>query len=497
VLFYVPFYAFELGSFYAVYMSSLGIADLFLFYREQDTPFLPFDTFAILMGMVVLIFFIGYRTDSLKQLAFNDTLTKLPNRRMFIERLHDVFLEVRNNEMQIGLLFLDLDQFKYVNDTMGHSVGDRLLLLVSERIKSILPKDALFARMGGDEFTILLPSIKHTDEAMTLTTKMLSIMKESFPLDSQEIFITLSIGIAISPEDGLDPETLMKNADTAMYRAKEQGRNTYTFYSPLIDAKGHRRLKMETMMRHALERDEFILLYQPRMNPHTGDLVCVEALVRWKHPELGLIPPSEFIPLAEDTGLIVPLGEKVLRIACTQMCKWIEQGHSDFRVSVNLSPRQFRQTDLPEIISQVLEDTGLDPKWLELEITESSAMQDVHFAVLMLQVLKEMGLKISIDDFGTGYSSLSYLKRFPIDVIKIDRSFINGIHKGSDDAAIVHAIIAMAHTLKLHVTAEGVETLEQYEYLKELNCNEIQGFYIGRPMAPEDLENWLVGQLAV
>jgi EAL domain-containing protein (putative c-di-GMP-specific phosphodiesterase class I) len=250
------------------------------------------------------------------------------------------------------------------------------------------------------------------------------------------------------------------------------------------------------MMRHALERDEFILLYQPRTDPLSGKLLCVEALVRWQHPELGLIPPSEFIPLAEDTGLIVPLGEKVLWLACMQMREWIEQGLEDFRVSINLSPRQFRQTDLPETIAKVLRETGLDADYLELEITESAAMQDVHFAVLMLQVLKEMDLKISIDDFGTGYSSLSYLKRFPIDVIKIDRSFINGIHKSTDDAAIVHAIIAMAHTLKLLVTAEGVETVEQYDYLKELGCNEIQGFYIGRPMEPEALQQWLVGQKA-
>ncbi|MBC8080278.1 MAG: EAL domain-containing protein [Gorillibacterium sp.] len=496
VLFYVPFYAFELGVSYAVYMSSLGITALFLFYRYQGLTFQPLDTFIILMGMIVLVFFIGYRTDSLRQLAFTDTLTNLPNRRMFIERLHDVLIEVGKNDTQVGVLFLDLDQFKYVNDTMGHSVGDKLLLLVSERIKTILPKDALFARMGGDEFTILLPKIKLSDQAMKLCSDLLTVMKKSFPLNNQEIYVTMSIGISISPEDGLDPESLMKNADTAMYRAKQQGRNTHTFYSPVIDAKGHRRLKMETMLRHALERDEFVLLYQPRMDPHTGDLVCVEALVRWRHPELGLIPPSEFIPLAEDTGLIVPLGEKVLRMACIQMRTWIEQGFTYFRVSVNLSPLQFRQTDLPEIISTVLADTGLAAKWLELEITESAAMQDVHFAVLMLQVLKEMDLKISIDDFGTGYSSLSYLKRLPIDVIKIDQSFINGIEKGSDDAAIVHAIIVMAHTLKLHVTAEGVETLEQYEYLKELDCNEIQGYFIGRPMESEDLINWLVGQIA-
>jgi EAL domain-containing protein (putative c-di-GMP-specific phosphodiesterase class I) len=248
---------------------------------------------------------------------------------------------------------------------------------------------------------------------------------------------------------------------------------------------------MEAMMRHALDRDEFFLVYQPRLDPLNDHLVCAEALVRWQHPDLGVIPPSEFIPLAEDTGLIVPLGEKLLRHACSQRKKWTNSGLPDFRVSVNLSALQFRQTDLPEVISKVLSDTELNPRLLELEITESAAMQDVHFAILMLRVLKEMDLKIAIDDFGTGYSSLSYLKRLPIDVIKIDRSFINGIENEGDDAAIVRAIIAMAHTLKLHVTAEGVETSEQLNFLSRLKCNEIQGYHIGKPMAPEDFVSWL------
>ncbi|WP_058301892.1 putative bifunctional diguanylate cyclase/phosphodiesterase [Gorillibacterium timonense] len=497
VLPFVLIYAAELGIRYGVFMSGCSLVALLIFYWVGNQPFPLFDLFTVVLSMGTFIFFIGSRTNKLQRLAYHDPLTELYNRPMFIEQLAAYLEAVKGKNMQLGLLFLDLDQFKYVNDTMGHSMGDRLLSLVSERIQNVLPDDALFARMGGDEFTILLPEIKHTDRAAEIAEAILHVMRQSFPLGHQEVFVTMSIGISVFPEDGGDPEALMKNADTAMYRAKEQGRNNYQFYSPVIDSKGHRRLKMETMMRHALERDEFILLYQPRLSPMTGELVCVEALVRWNHPEFGLLPPSEFIPLAEDTGLIVPLGEKVLRLACSQRRQWVESGLSDFQMSVNLSARQFRQTDLPETIATVLGEYGLGSEWLELEITETAAMQDVHFATLMMRVLKEMELRIAIDDFGTGYSSLSYLKKFPIDVIKIDRSFIKGIEHEPDDAAIVHAIIAMAQTLKLQVTAEGVETPEQYEFLKKLGCNEIQGFYIGQPMTPAQLEAWVSKNTAV
>ncbi|MEO3947392.1 EAL domain-containing protein [Gorillibacterium sp. CAU 1737] len=491
VLPFVLIYSSELGIRQALYISGCALTALVLFlFTTVSAPPL-FDLFITLLSMVSFIYLIGRRTSSLQELAYQDPLTGLPNRSMFIEQLTFSLDAVQNKDRQLGLLFLDLDQFKYVNDTMGHSMGDQLLAQVAERIRTALPHDALLARMGGDEFTILLPEFLHTDRAVEIADTILDVMRPSFPLGHQEVFVTISIGISIFPVDGKDPETLMKNADTAMYRAKELGRNNYQFYSPVIDTMSSHRLKLEAMLRHALDRNEFVMLYQPRLNPLTGDMVSVEALVRWQHPEYGLLPPSEFIALAEETGLIVPLGEQVLRLTCRQRRAWMEKGLDQFQVSVNLSARQFRQTDLPETIASILREWKLSSDWLELEITETAAMHDVHFATLMMRVLKEMDLKIAIDDFGTGYSSLSYLRKFPIDVIKIDRSFIKGIENEPDDAAIVHAIIAMAQTLKLNVTAEGVETAEQYEYLKKLGCNQVQGYYIGKPMTPDELEAWM------
>ncbi|WP_052339142.1 putative bifunctional diguanylate cyclase/phosphodiesterase [Gorillibacterium massiliense] len=490
-------YAYESGVSFSSIIGACGLADYFLMLliRNKSIPLL--DTLLFLSSVMLIVFIVGRRTDILKKLTFKDPLTRLTNRETFKEDLQLAILKQVDADDQIGLLFLDLDQFKYVNDTIGHSTGDLLLQMVSDRLKSSIPGQANLARMGGDEFAIMLTGIRHSDVAASLAETIVDIMKASFPLNKQEIFISCSIGIAMFPEDGSDADTLMKNADTALYRAKEHGRNNFQFYTPLIHTKGHRRLQMETMLRHALERNEFVLVYQPRLDPATGKLVCVEALVRWKHPELGILPPSEFISLAEDTGLIVSLGEQVLRNACTQRTMWTKAGLPDFRVSVNLSARQFRQTDLPEVIFKVLQDTGLEPRFLELEITESAAMEDVHFAILMLRVLKEMELMIAIDDFGTGYSSLSYLKRLPIDVIKIDRSFINGIEKEDDDAAIVRTIIAMAQTLKLQVTAEGVESSGQLDFLKHLKCDEIQGYHIGRPMPPDEFENWYARSIAV
>ncbi|MDB5052260.1 MAG: hypothetical protein JWM44_310 [Bacilli bacterium] len=491
ILFLVPLYALEMGLVPSFYFSVFGLANIYFLTLVQGGNFLSLETFLIVFGMLMSMLFIGRSSDRLQKMAYYDALTHLPNRLLLKDQLTSSIRLASKSNFRVGILFLDLDQFKYVNDTMGHAAGDVLLQTVALRIKKILPKNAILARMGGDEFTLLIPKMDTSDIAARTAETIIDALKSSFPLNHNEVFITTSIGVAVFPDDGIDADTLMKNADTAMYRAKDEGRNNYQFYTPSVNQEGIERLKMETMLRHAIERDEFVIYYQPRINTKTRGLVCVEALVRWVHPELGMIHPKDFISLAEDTGLIVEIGELVLRKACMQRKKWTEQGLPLFRISVNLSPRQFRQLDLPEVITKVLKETKMDPHLLELEITESAAMQDVNFAILMLRVLKDMGVTIAIDDFGTGYSSLSYLKKFPIDVIKIDQSFINGIqNRDSDDAAIVRAIIVLAHTLKLDVTAEGVETWDQAYFLEEQRCDEIQGFLFGKPMIAKTLLDW-------
>jgi diguanylate cyclase (GGDEF)-like protein len=491
LLFLVPLYALELGMLPTFFFSVLGLSNLYIASLIQERNFLTLDTAVVVIGILMSLFFIGRNSDRLQKMAYFDALTQLPNRQMIKDELTTSLMEAARNGTQLGIIHMDLDKFKYVNDTMGHASGDVLLQTVASRIKKILPAHVLLARMGGDEFTLLIPKMETSDLAARTSEAIIEALKLSFPLNHNEVYITASIGISVYPEDGGDADTLMKNADAAMYRAKDEGRNNYQFYTPSVNQEGIERLKMETMLRHAIERDEFILYYQPRINTKTRELACVEALVRWVHPDLGMIHPKDFISLAEDTGLIVEIGELVLRKACLQRKKWTEFGLPPFRISVNLSARQFRQMDLPEIINKVFEETKMDPDLLELEITESAAMQDVDFAILMLQVLKDMGMTIAIDDFGTGYSSLSYLKKFPIDVIKIDQSFIRGIENpDSDDAAIVRAIIVLAHTLKLDVTAEGVETWDQAYFLEEQNCDEIQGYLFGKPMKAKTLEDW-------
>jgi diguanylate cyclase (GGDEF)-like protein len=492
VLFLVTLYAFELGMRRSILISFLSLVDIYLLGAMQvGFSFWSMDTIFNIAGITLSIAFIGPTTDRLNRMAYYDPLTGLPNRRMFTERLGIHLTDLHRKNHLIGIMFIDLDGFKYINDTMGHLLGDQLLQTITVRLRSVLPKHVMLNRMGGDEFAILIPSMKTTDEAAELAVHILQQFTQSFSLGLHEVYVTSSIGIAIAPDNGYDADTLMRNADSAMYLAKNEGRNNYQFYSAPAKQDGLERIKMETMLRHALDRDEFIVYYQPRIETSTGRLVCVEALIRWMHPERGMIPPMDFIPLAEETGLIVPIGEKVLRMVCAQRKRWMDEGIPPFRVSVNLSARQFRLTELPEVIQNVLRSTGLTAEMLELEITESAAMQDVNYAILMLKVLKEMGLTIAIDDFGTGYSSLSYLKRFPLDVLKIDKSFTSGIHKDSDDAAIVRAIIAMGHSLKLDVTAEGVETSEQLVFLEELGCDEIQGYLIGKPMTPDTLEQWI------
>jgi predicted signal transduction protein with EAL and GGDEF domain len=371
-------------------------------------------------------------------------------------------------------------------------MGDKLLRRVAERLAGLVREGDTVARVGGDEFTLLSPEVAGVEETVEIAERVLKVFQQPWALDGHEFHVTTSVGIAIYPNDGEDAESLLRNADTAMYRAKEQGRNNYQLYTPAMNARIAERLAVENSLRHGLVSGEFAVHYQPQVNIDTGQIVGTEALVRWQHPERGLVLPAEFIPVAEETGLIVPLGEWVLRTACAQNRAWQEAGLPPLRVAVNLSARQFQQRDLKSMVAQVLGETGLDPHCLQLEITEGVAMQDAEFTITMLRELRGMGIQIAIDDFGTGHSSLSYLRRLPIDVVKIDRSFVCDLTTDPNDAAIASTIVAMAHNLKLRVIAEGVETEEQLTFLKEQQCDEFQGYLFSKPVPAEKLEKIVV-----
>ncbi|MDO8682181.1 MAG: EAL domain-containing protein [Armatimonadota bacterium] len=428
----------------------------------------------------------------LNHLAHHDHLTGLPNRLLFADRLTQSLAQAKRQNSLLAVMFLDLDRFKNINDTLGHSVGDLLLKAVAERLeKCVRDVDAL-ARMGGDEFTITLANILTAQDAAIIAKRALKALSDPFVLGGREMFITASIGISLYPSDGSDVKTLVKNADTAMYRAKDEGRNNCQFYTDALNAQAFERMEMENDLRKAVEMDELRVYYQPRVDVRTGEILGVEALVRWQHPKLGLVPPMQFIPLAEETGLITPISEWVLRTSCRQNKVWQDAAFPMMTVAVNISARLLHQEDLIGTVERVLSETGLDAKYLELELTESTLMQNPALATTILGVLRSKGVRISIDDFGTGYSSLSYLKRFPTDAVKIDQSFIREIATNSDDAAIAKAIVAMAHSLKLKVVAEGVETLEQLQFLRSLKCDEIQGYFISRPEPADSIERLLI-----
>lgn len=426
--------------------------------------------------------------------AHHDALTGLPNRLLFNDRLKQAITQAHRKKHPVATLSLDIDRFKLINDTMGHPTGDLLLRLAAERLKSCLREDDSIARMGGDEFMILLPELAKAEDAAIVAQKTLDLFGEPFILYDQEVFVSVSIGISIYPSDGTDAQTIIKNADSAMYYAKEQGRNNYQFFTASLNTTAFERLSLENSLRKAIERKEFLVHYQPLVNLTNGTIIGAEALVRWLHPQKGLISPAQFIPVAEDTGLIIPIGEWVLREACKQNRLWHDRGYHTLKVSVNLSPRQFKAPTLVKSIANILAETGLEPQFLELEITESAAMENADFAISMLQDLKEMGIKISIDDFGTGFSSLSYLKRFPIDTLKIDQAFVRDIGTNPDEKEIVTAIIALARNLNLRVIAEGVETEEQLSFLKHKRCDEMQGFLFSKPQFPELMEEMLLHQ---
>jgi diguanylate cyclase (GGDEF)-like protein/PAS domain S-box-containing protein len=424
--------------------------------------------------------------ETIRHLAYYDALTDLPNRLLFNDRLTLALAHAHRNQQQVAVMLIDLDRFKVINDTLGHATGDRLLQDVAQRLTGCLREGDTVARLGGDEFMLLLPGVEHTRGTIKIVQKILEAFKAPFYFKDHELHITPSIGIALYPDDGQDAQTLLKNADTALHRAKEQGRNNYQFYTSTMNATALERLSLEGKLRHALEREEFVVHYQPQVSLSTGQIVGMEALVRWQHPDLGLIPPMKFIPLVEETGLIVPLGFWVLRTACAQNKAWQEAGYPPLKVAVNLSTRLFKQQTLIQAVAQTLNETGLDPGYLELELTEGIIMENIEAAITTLKELKKMGIHVSVDDFGTGYSSLAYLKRFPIDTLKIDRSFVLDLTTDPDDAMIAVLIINMAHNLKLKVIAEGVESKEQLAFLRSHGCDEIQGYLFSRPIPAEE-----------
>jgi diguanylate cyclase (GGDEF)-like protein/PAS domain S-box-containing protein len=425
--------------------------------------------------------------ETLEHQARHDSLTGLPNRTLLRDRLHDMLSRAPWRKSGLAVLFLDLDRFKTINDTLGHAVGDLLLKEVAVRLTSAVRYGDTVARLGGDEFVVMLADVAQPRDVVGVTQKILDVLSKPFLLDGHELSVSTSIGVSLYPADGEDPDVLLKNADAALYQAKEQGRNNCQYYSRDMNAKVEKRLQMERWLRHAVERNELVLHYQPRVNLENGRTTGVEALVRWRHPDLGTIPPEEFIPLAEDTGLIEPIGEWVLRTACAQHRAWQAAGLSPIRVAVNLSARQLQQPNFVERIRHALTDTGQSPQLLELELTESVLMTHAETTIKTLGELDAMGVALSIDDFGTGYSSLSYLNRLPIRTLKIDRSFICNMTHNPKDATIVAAITSLGHSLQLNVVAEGVETNAQLQFLRSIRCDEMQGYVFSKPLPAEEL----------
>jgi diguanylate cyclase (GGDEF)-like protein len=418
----------------------------------------------------------------IRYLAHHDALTDLPNRTLLEDRLTAALAQARGKGRMLALLYLDLDRFKRVNDTIGHALGDRVLQGIAERLTAIVRQADTVARVGGDEFTILLPEISRLQDAVEVADRALDGLRRPLSIEQRELQTTTSMGIAVFPNDAEEADTLLRNAAIAMYRAKEQGRDNYQLYTPAMNASVADPLALESELRSALEREEFVVFYQPQVSTADWQIVGVEALVRWRHPERGLVPPADFIPMAEESGLILPLGEWVLRTACAQARAWQEAGLPPTRVAVNVSGRQFQLRTLVDVVGQVLVETGLDPRCLQLEITESVAVEDVDFTSRMLGELREMGIQVSIDDFGSGHSSLNYLKRLPIDGVKIDQSFVRDLATDPNDAAIVGSVVAMAHELNLKVVAEGVETQQQLAFLKDRRCDVVQGTLFSEPV---------------
>jgi diguanylate cyclase (GGDEF)-like protein/PAS domain S-box-containing protein len=430
---------------------------------------------------------------TIEHMAYHDPLTGLPNRLLFADRAHQALNFAMRNQQLIGMLFLDLDHFKNVNDTLGHAAGDQLLKSMTERLRECLRDSDTIGRFGGDEFNILVTQVKQESDVSLVAHKIIRAMSFPFHIEGHEIYLTCSIGISLYPRDCNDVHALIKNADTALYRAKDLGRNNYQIYSPAMNARALERMAMENSLRRVLERNELRVHYQAQVSLLTGKIVGMEALVRWEHEIGEMIQPSVFIPLAEQIGVIAPIGEWVLRTACHQAKAWQQEGFAPLRVGINVSASQLQDPKFADVVAHIIHESKIDPKWINLEITESVVMEDVKEAVGKFRQLHDVGITLAIDDFGIGYSSLSYLRDFPVDQLKMDRSFVQNLPRQTNDANIARHIIAMAQEVGLSVIAEGVETAEQYEFLKSLGCNEVQGFLMSKPVPPEKFAELLRG----
>ena len=432
----------------------------------------------------------------IEYLAYHDGLTGLPNRSMFSKLLSQRISEARRYDRELAVAFLDLDRFKQINDTLGHEAGDQLLQEVAVRLQGCVRDSDTVARLGGDEFVVLLPELEDGKLAATVAHKILGVLAKPFTLIGHEFRITASIGISVYPRDGQDEQTLTKNADIAMYQAKAEGKNNFQFYSEQLNANSLERLTLESSLRHALERDEFRLYYQAKRDIRTGCISGMEALLRWEHPDLGTVTPMQFIPIAEETGLIVPIGKWVLKTACLQSVAWQNEGLPPFGIAVNMTERQFLDESLLQDLASILKSTGMNPQLLELELTESLLIRDVENTLRILTGLKSLGIRIAVDDFGTGYSSLATLQRFPLDTVKIDRSFIGDLVGPAEDSGLADAIISMGKSLSLTVIVQGVETKEQADFLRAHACDELQGFYFNRPLPANQFAQLMRAQTA-
>ncbi|HVE43737.1 MAG TPA: EAL domain-containing protein [Gammaproteobacteria bacterium] len=430
------------------------------------------------------------RTEDLKYQATHDSLTGLPNRMLMLDRLHMAIASSDRNNAMFAVLFLDLDRFKLINDSLSHNAGDEVLRHVSNRLQSALREEDTLVRLGGDEFVVIIQNIKNSNDASEIATKLLNTFHDSLYINERKLSITTSIGISLYPQDGKNIDTLLRNADIAMYHAKERGTNQYQFYKSAFNAKSLDRLEQEEALRQAIANHEFFLSYQPQFDFASQRLVSVEALIRWNHPTKGVVLPIDFIPLAEEAGLIVQIGEWVLRAACKQNKQWQEQGLPHIRVAVNITTKQIRLYNIVDIVKNALSESRLDPEYLEIELTENTVINNAC-SIKAIKDLKEIGIQIALDDFGSGYSSLNYLREIPVDRLKIDQSFVQNIDSNRGDGVIIQAIITMAHHLNLEVLAEGVETKKQYDFLKEQKCGEFQGFYFSKPISSSECEAML------